>query len=370
MYSRETGMKIESVTVDLLKVPANMMYEAAGHAVSHNWHILSKIKVEDGTEGIGWLVNTRPALVTPLYEATKELGNLLIGQNVVKNESLYNLMSQYGNWVGPGGFINMAISSLDIAVWDAKAKLSKQSVSEILGGNSEFVESYASDRLWYSMPIEELIESAKIHIAGGHSRIKLRIGKINNINEQLAKIIRLNKEYPNLEIMVDATESWNLSEAQSFGRSLSEVGVIWLEDPIYHMNLTGLRTLKNQVSIPIAGGEHLYTLESFRDTIRTSGLDVLILDLARVGGVTPWIKIAHMCESENVLLAGHVLPEFHVHLLSAVKNGYLVEDMPRSANILKTKMLIEKGRMAVPEGNGFGIELDEEACLEYKVSST
>ena len=82
-------MKIESVQVELLKVPANMLYEAAGHSVSHNWHILSRIVVEDGTEGIGWLVNTRPAFIYPLYEATKELGDLLVGENVYKNEYLY-----------------------------------------------------------------------------------------------------------------------------------------------------------------------------------------------------------------------------------------------------------------------------------------
>ena len=134
-------MKIESVQVELLKVPANMLYEAAGHSVSHNWHILSRIVVEDGTEGIGWLVNTRPAFIYPLYEATKELGDLLVGENVYKNEYLYGLMNSYGNWVGPGGFLNMAMSSLDIAVWDVKAKLAGQSVSNLLGGNSNSVNS-------------------------------------------------------------------------------------------------------------------------------------------------------------------------------------------------------------------------------------
>ena len=361
-------MKIESVQVELLKVPANMLYEAAGHSVSHNWHILSRIVVEDGTEGIGWLVNTRPAFIYPLHEATKELGDLLVGENVYKNEYLYGLMNSYGNWVGPGGFLNMAMSSLDIAVWDVKAKLAGQSVSNLLGGNSNSVNSYASDRLWYSMPIEELLESAKQHVAAGHSRIKLRIGKVDNISEQINRISSLKAEYEHLEIMLDATESWNLSEARSFGEALSKAGIIWLEDPIYHLDLKGLRVLKENLSVPIAGGEHLYTFESFRDTVDNSSLDVVIIDLSRVGGVTPWIKVAHMCESANILLAGHVLPEFHVHLLSAVTNGYLVEDMPRSENIIRKKLEINQGNMMVPQGTGFGIELDEDACARYKVS--
>ena len=360
-------MNIESVQVELLKVPANMMYEAAGHAVSHNWHILSRIVVEDGTEGIGWLVNTRPAFINALYEATKELGDLLVGQNVYKNEYLYELMNSYGNWVGPGGFLNMAISSLDVAIWDTKAKLANESVSDLLGGHSNSVGSYASDRLWYSMPVEELLESAKQHVVAGHNRIKLRIGKVDNISEQINRINSLRKEYEHLEIMLDATESWNLSEARSFGEALSKAGILWLEDPIYHLDFKGLRELKENLSVPIAGGEHLYTFESFRDTVDNSSLDVVIIDLSRVGGVTPWIKVAHMCESANILLAGHVLPEFHIHLLSAVTNGYLVEDMPRSANITKSRLQIEEGNMLVPQGPGFGIELDEDACLEYKV---
>tara|TARA_A100001037_G_scaffold286134_1_gene294213 strand:+ start:1897 stop:2982 length:1086 start_codon:yes stop_codon:yes gene_type:complete len=361
-------MKIQTIQVDLLKVPANMVYEAAGHSVSHNWHIVTRVTVENGTEGIGWLVNTRPAFIYPLYEATKELGQLLIDEEVEDNELLYSLMSSYGNWVGPGGFLNMAMSSIDIAVWDVKAKLNSRTVASMLGGYSNSVKAYASDRLWYSMPIEELLESAKKHIDAGHDRIKLRIGKVSDISEQISRISRLQQEFGSLQIMLDATESWNLSEAASFGESLSSTGIIWLEDPIYHLDFEGLRSLRDTLSMPIAGGEHLYTFESFRDTIKNESVDVLIIDLSRVGGVTPWMKVAHMADSEDILVAGHVLPEFHVHLLSAVKNGYLVEDMPRSENILESNFVVKDGNMLVPDGDGFGIKLDEAACLKYKVS--
>jgi L-alanine-DL-glutamate epimerase-like enolase superfamily enzyme len=362
-------MNIEKVTVDLLKVPVNLAYEAAGHAVSHNWHIVSKVHLDNGIQGVGFLVNTRPALINPLFEATRELSKLLLNNNVTENEHLFSVMSNYGNWVGPGGFLNMAISSLDIAIWDAKAKLSDQSVCQLLGGNGEDVQSYASDGLWYSMPLDDLITSARRHIESGHTRIKLRIGKVDNITEHVERINILKQNFTDIKIMVDATESWSLSEAKLFSNELEKVGIIWLEDPISHTNLKGLRQIRDHIKLPIAAGEHLYTMQSFRDTVQSSSIDTLIIDLARVGGITPWIKVAHVAEAEEVLVAGHVLPEFHVHLLSAVNNGYLVEDMPRSEGIVKTKMKVSNGRMEVPDGPGFGIEFDEKAYEEYKVNS-
>ncbi len=89
--------------------------------------------------------------------------------------------------------------------------------------------------------------------------------------------------------------------------------------------------------------------------------------LARVGGITPWMKVAAMAEARGIPLAGHVIPEVHVHLLSAVPNGYLVEYMPRSEPIFKTRLKLEDGHLVAPEAPGLGVELDEAACERYRV---
>jgi L-alanine-DL-glutamate epimerase-like enolase superfamily enzyme len=167
--------------------------------------------------------------------------------------------------------------------------------------------------------------------------------------------------------MVDAAESWNEVQAVPAARALQDAGIVWLEDPVNHQNLAGLSRLAEMLDIPVAGGEHLYGPDPFQKTFDARALDVAIIDLARVGGITPWMKVAAIAQARGIPVAGHVIPEVHVHLLSAVPNGYLVEYMPRSEPIFKTRLKLEDGHLVAPQTPGLGIELDEAACESYRV---
>jgi L-alanine-DL-glutamate epimerase-like enolase superfamily enzyme len=148
--------------------------------------------------------------------------------------------------------------------------------------------------------------------------------------------------------MVDAAESWNEVQAMAAGRPLQETGIVWLEDPVSHQNLAGLAHLAQVLNVLIAAGEHLYGLDPFQKTFDARSIDIAIMDLARVGGITPWMKVAAMAEARGVPLAGHVIPEVHVHLLSAAPNGYLVEYMLCSEPIFKTRLKLEEGHLLAP----------------------
>ena len=119
--------------------------------------------------------------------------------------------------------------------------------------------------------------------------------------------------------------------------------------------------------MPIAAGEHLYGPDPFQKTFEARAVDIAIIDLARVGGITPWMKVAAMAEARGIPVAGHVIPEVHVHLLAAAPNGYLVEYMPRSEPIFKTRLTLADGHLLAPQVPGLGVELDEAACQKYRV---
>jgi L-alanine-DL-glutamate epimerase-like enolase superfamily enzyme len=131
--------------------------------------------------------------------------------------------------------------------------------------------------------------------------------------------------------------------------------------------LDGLAHLSRSLDVPIACGERLYGLDGFQKTFEAHSVDIAIIDLARVGGITPWMKVAALAEARGIPVAGHVIPEVHVHLLSAAPNGHLVEFMPRSEPIFKTRLALEDGHLLAPEGPGLGVELDEAACEQYRV---
>jgi L-alanine-DL-glutamate epimerase-like enolase superfamily enzyme len=270
--------------------------------------------------------------------------------------------------VGPGGLLHCALAPLDIAVWDAAGKTLGQPLARLLGGFRDRVPAYASDGLWYSLSPADLASAARHHVQEGFPAVKLRLGREPTPDREVRRVEAVREAVgPDVRIMVDVNECWSASQARRGGRALQAAGIAWLEDPLHHLDVAGLAALRRRLEIPIAAGEHLYHLDAFRALLAARAVDVLILDLARVGGVTPWRKIAALAHAHGVPVCGHVVPEIHVHLLASVPNGHLVEYVPRSAGILRSMPRLEAGELVVPAAPGLGLELDGTAVERHTV---
>jgi L-alanine-DL-glutamate epimerase-like enolase superfamily enzyme len=362
-------MKISEVVVSVLRVPVERPYLAGGRTVDANWHVLARIRTSDGVEGIGYIVYPRPDLMPAIGHAARELGQHLLGMSVLEPEAAWDRLAHRADWAGPGGLLHCALAPLDIAVWDAGGKTLGQPLHRLLGGHRDRVPTYASDGLWYSLSPAELAASAKRHVVDGFPAVKLRMGREATPQAEVRRIEAVRAAVgPDPRIMVDINETWSPAQARRGGRALQEAGIAWLEDPIHHLDVAGLADLRRRLDVPIAAGEHLYYLEAFRGLLQARAVDVLILDLARVGGVTPWRKIAALAHAHRVPVCGHVVPEIHVHLVAAVPNGHLVEYVPRSAGILAAMPRVERGELVAPSGPGLGLALDEAAVRRHQVA--
>ncbi len=362
-------MKITQVAVNVLRVPVDHPYVAGGRTVDANWHVLARITTSDGIEGVGYIVYPRPDLMTTIAHAARELGEHLIGMSVLEPEAAWDRLARRGDWVGPGGLLHCALAPLDIAVWDANGKTLGQPLHRLLGGFRDRLPTYASDGLWYSLSPGDLAASAKRHVDGGFNAVKLRLGREAAPELEVRRVQAVREAVgPDVGIMVDINESWSPTRARSGGRALQDAGIAWLEDPVHHLDIAALAELRRQLQVPIAAGEHVYHLDGFRTLLEARAVDVVILDLARVGGVTPWRKIAALAQAHRVAVCGHVVPEIQVHLLAAVPNGHLVEYVPRSAGILESMPRIEHGELVAPPGPGLGLALDEAAVRRHQVA--
>ena len=361
-------MKITQIAVNVLKVPVDRPYVAAGRTVDANWHVLARVTTSDGVEGVGYIVYPRPDLMTAICHAARELGEHLVGMSVLEPEAAWDRLARRGDWVGPGGLLHCALCPLDVAVWDAAGKTLGQPLWRLLGGHRDRLPTYASDGLWYSLSPDELAASARRHADAGFGAVKLRLGR-EATPELEARRVRAVRDAvgPDVRIMVDATESWSLAQARRAGRVLQDAGIAWLEDPVHHLDVAGLAELRRRLEVPIAAGEHLYHLDAFRALLEAQAVDVLILDLARVGGVTPWRKIAALAHAHGIPVCGHVVPEIQVHLLCAIPNGHLVEYVPRSAGILTSMPRLERGELVAPDAPGLGLELNDAAVRSCQV---
>jgi L-alanine-DL-glutamate epimerase-like enolase superfamily enzyme len=258
---------------------------------------------------------------------------------------------------------------LDIAMWDAAGKTLGQPLFRLLGGYRDRVSAYASDGFWYSLTLEELAASARASVAQGFGALKLRLGHEANSEDEAQRLAAVRESVPpRVQILVDATESWDPARAIRTGMLLQKAGIQWLEDPIDHQDLTGLARIADHLDVPIATGEHLYQVSEFARLLQAGAARIAILDLGRLGGITPWRRVAALAHAFNVPVCGHVLPEVHLHLLASIPNGHMVEYVPRSAAILQAMPALEDGCLVAPKSPGLGLALDENAVRRYRVS--
>jgi len=202
----------------------------------------------------------------------------------------------------------IAMAPLDIALWDAAGKIANQPLYRMLGGYRDRVRTYASDTLWYSLSLDGLAQSAKAHASAGFNMLKLRLGHEANPQAEVDRVHAVRQAVgAGVEIMVDPTESWNESQAMASGRALQEAGIVWLEDPVNHQNIAGLAHLSQALDVPIAAGERLFGVEPFVRTLEARAVNIAIIDLARVGGITPWMKVAALAEAKGVPSSGQLL---------------------------------------------------------------
>jgi L-alanine-DL-glutamate epimerase-like enolase superfamily enzyme len=341
---------------------------AAGREVDSYWHVLARIRTKDGIEGFGYVVVLNDSLVRPLALATHELGQHLIGAHVFEYEAAWAKLMRIGARFGPGGMVNFAVSSLDIALWDAAGKAVGQPLYRMLGGYRNRLPAYASDGMWYSLTADELAAQARAHVAQGFAAVKMRAGHEEQPGEEVARVAAVRGAVgPDVRILVDATESWDAPRATRVGQMLQDAGIHWLEDPIDHQDLDGMRRLGQVLTIPIATGEHFYHVTEFARLFRESPPGIAIVDLARIGGITPWRRVSSLALAHNIKVCGHVLPELHVHLLSAIPNGHMVEYVPRSEALLQAMPCLEHGDLVAPERPGIGLDLNMEAVQRCRV---
>jgi L-alanine-DL-glutamate epimerase-like enolase superfamily enzyme len=141
----------------------------------------------------------------------------------------------------------------------------------------------------------------------------------------------------------------------------------WLEDVTAHDDYAGLARVADALTTPIATGEYHYGIVPFRHLLEARSLDIVMIDLVRVGGITQWMKVAVMAEAFNLPVVSHLIPEVHVHLISAIPNGLTVEYMPRLERLFEEVPAIEDGKIVVPKKPGLGLEFDKAAIERYQV---
>lgn len=320
-----------------------------------------RITDAEGAVGVGYsyTIGTGGPSVIALLEHT--LAPMLIGREAEGIQGIWHDMLFATHATAVGAITSLAMASIDTALWDLRCKRAGLPLWIMAGGARENVPLYTTEGGWLHIEPQALIDDAMQVQAKGFLGSKVKIGK-PHLSEDRTRLTALREAVgPSYEIMVDANQSFTLSEAIRRARMLEEIGVGWFEEPLPADDIGAHAQLAAQTAVPIAVGESLYSLSQFKDYVSAGAASVVQADVARVGGITPWLKIAHLAEAYNVAICPHFLMELHVSLVCAVQNARWLEYIPQLDLIAPEGMTITDGRATPSSEPGLGIGWDWDA---------
>ncbi len=360
--------------MDLLALPEASM----STFTFHGWLIV-EIFTDAGLVGIG------NAALSP--QITKQvidlyLKPLLIGQDPWEIEFLWQLMYRKTMAFGRKGIGMVAISAVDIALWDLLGKSAKQPVYRLLGGRTKSKIPVYASRL-YSVSLDELASEAKKYKSEGYKAMKLRFGwgPVDGAAgmQRNAELVRTVREAvgDEIDVMADAYMGWTLDYAKRMLPLLEPFHLRWLEEAVIPDDIHGYAELKSYGRVPIAGGEHEFTLYGFRELLEAKAVDYIQFDANRVGGITQARKIAALAEAHSVPVIPHAGQMHNYHIVMASLNSTMAEYFPIVDVEVGNELFwyIFQGEPKAKDGfvdldanvPGLGLTIDEEALKKFEV---
>lgn len=352
------------------------------------WHYdtrsvcLVRVTTRDGV--VGWGEGYGPAGV--VRAGVEFLAPLVVGEDPLQGENIWQRMFLRSVDYARRGVLVAAISAIDVALWDLRGKRLGLPVSVLLGGRRrESVRAYATG-LYFSDAVDQaaaLAEEARGYARAGFSAMKMKVGL--SVEEDAANVRAVREAVgEGIDLMVDANHAYNLREAVALAHAIEPHRIGWFEEPLSPEDYDGYRELRDKTTIPIAAGECEYLRPGFLQLFRNRSVDIAQPDLCAAGGLTEVKKIVAMAEAFGVEVAPHswgtgIAIAAALHLLSnldvapgRLKMAEPILELDRTENPLRDALVVPNfaaggGRLAVPDGPGLGVTVDEGLLDKYRV---
>ena len=287
----------------------------------------------------------------------------MIGLDARDTEQIWTSLQHHLHRTGSGGINTFALSAINIAVWDLVAKSQGVPLSQALGGARKSIPAYGSGIDLFMSP-DQLREHLQAYLDQGYDAVKIKVGR-ETLREDLERVAVARETIgPDRKLLVDANQCWRLEEAIPRVKAFEVYQPYWIEEPLVSDDVGGHARLRQVTSIPIAAGESLYSKYQFLEYLRADAIDILQPDVCRVGGITECMKIAALAQSWNLPFAPHFMMELSVHLLCAVSNGLILENVTGGSltdmGLLSEPITVENGIGTPGSAAGHGIQFDQE----------
>jgi L-alanine-DL-glutamate epimerase-like enolase superfamily enzyme len=322
------------------------------------WPVVTlRVGTDQGIDGLG-VAFTLGGLNRGLHAVLQELADLLVGEDPASIEAILQKLRKAASTGGHAGLFLMAQAAIDMALWDIRGKMAGLPLWRLAGGFRQSVTGYASGAVRRELSDHEAATAARRLADKGFGWIKMHLGLPGDTSPrrevERARLVR-EAVGPDIRLGCDVNERWRVDEAIDMSRWLEEVGFAWLEDPTRHDDYRGLARITAATATPVMAGENNWGVPPFRIMLEKRSVDILMIDVMLVGGITPWLKIAGMAEAFNIPVVSHLLPEIQAHLVAGAPNGLMAEYKSWIWQLFDEVPAFDNGAFVMPERPGLGL---------------
>jgi mandelate racemase len=353
--------KIQGLRVRAVRVPMEHPHQTAGGVVSESPLVLTDAITEDGVIGHSVVFTYTPAALKPTAELIRNLEALVKGEPLAPAE-IERKLSRRFRLLGIQGLVGIALSAIDMALWDALARSHGTSLVRLLGGIEKPIPAYGA--VGYD-GVKGSAEVAEKWAKRGFTGIKAKIG-YPTVQEDLAVIRAMRSAVGDtVAIMVDYNQCLTPTEAVQRMRVLDEEGLTWVEEPTLAHDYAGHAMIAREARTPIQCGENWWGPLDMQHAIDAQASDFMMPDVMKIGGVTGWLRAAALAQTKGIRLSNHLWPEISAQLLCATPTAHWLEYADWWNPIMSEPLHIENGMVNVGGATGTGVAWKESAVEQF-----
>ena len=360
-------MTITDVRVTILRMPWADPAWIKGHALGPDRNILIvDVETKGGITGMGYLFHFRPGLRSIATFFDEVIIPRVKGKDATAVEAIWKDLWDFTMTYGRGGIAAMAMSALDIALWDAVGKRANLPLHRLWGHYRSKIPIYGSG-CFRGAGGDGMIEKALAYVKQGYKAIKMQVAHVHTLHQDLDNVRRMREAVgPDIDIMIDVNMGWDAATAIQMGRKFEQYDIYWLEEPVPADDFAGYQRIAAALDMRVVGGETHFTRYDLRPFFVNPCLPILQPDPMR-GGMTDLRKIATLADTWGLTIAPHLFPELNVHLLASIPNGIWAENMGLLDDLWVDPLNIKDGFITAPERPGHGLKFKDDVRRDFGV---
>src|SRR5688500_5265358 len=361
--AQRVSARIEGLTVRAVRVPMAEPHRTASGVITESPLVLTDVITDQGVVGHSVVFTYTTLALKPTAELIQNLETLIKGDDLAPSEVEQKLAKRF-RLLGPQGLVGIAMAAIDMALWDAMARLHSASLVRLLGCAAKEIPVYAG--IGYD-GVDGCAEQAERWAKRGIKGVKAKIG-YPTVQEDVAVIRAMRKAAGDgMTIMVDYNQSLTPTEAIERLRVLDEEGLAWVEEPTLAHDYAGHAAIAREARTPIQCGENWWGVQDLQHALDAGSSDYVMPDVMKIGGVTGWMRAAALAHAKGVRVSSHLWPEISAQLLCCTPTAHWLEYADWWNPVIAEPLQLTNGAAVVAEGAGSGVNWNEEAARRFAI---